>query len=272
MKRVLLVSIALFCAVFLIPLLTAGQKPLLEQSQADKPSPEPSTEFVSPSSAAPSENPSPEPSVTDNTTVDKLELPDAEALVSILVDGEAQEMTLRDFLCGAVAAEMPALYPEEALKAQAVAIRTLVLYAQAQPYHEGALLCSDWEHCLAYTPLTAHAEDWGEQFDEFAGKIRSAVDDTNGMVIAYKEEPIEAVFFAVSDGQTRSAAEVWGAEVPYLQRVESAFDRDYPDGARGHGVGMSQYGARQLALTGLGYIDILKWYYSDVEIMNWKIR
>ena len=34
----------------------------------------------------------------------------------------------------------------------------------------------------------------------------------------------------------------------------------------GHGVGMSQYGANIMANDGKGYIDILKWYYSGVEI------
>lgn len=36
----------------------------------------------------------------------------------------------------------------------------------------------------------------------------------------------------------------------------------------GHGVGMSQYGANQLALEGYSYVDILKYYYSGVEIVD----
>jgi stage II sporulation protein D len=34
----------------------------------------------------------------------------------------------------------------------------------------------------------------------------------------------------------------------------------------GHGVGMSQWGAYQMAIEGKGYLDILKFYYTGVEI------
>lgn len=36
----------------------------------------------------------------------------------------------------------------------------------------------------------------------------------------------------------------------------------------GHGVGMSQYGAQGMALEGYRYDEILKHYYSGVEILN----
>ena len=36
----------------------------------------------------------------------------------------------------------------------------------------------------------------------------------------------------------------------------------------GHGVGMSQYGANAMAKKGYKYDEILKYYYTDVEIMN----
>ena len=34
----------------------------------------------------------------------------------------------------------------------------------------------------------------------------------------------------------------------------------------GHGVGMSQYGADAMAKNGANYVDIIKHYYSGVEI------
>ena len=36
----------------------------------------------------------------------------------------------------------------------------------------------------------------------------------------------------------------------------------------GHGVGMSQEGANQMAKDGSTYIDIIKHYYTGVEILN----
>lgn len=39
----------------------------------------------------------------------------------------------------------------------------------------------------------------------------------------------------------------------------------------GHGVGMSQYGANEMAKNGYGYEDILKHYYSNIEIVKNKV-
>ena len=260
MKRTLAVSLALYLAVFLIPLLTAGQAPLPPEG----PSPSPPEETGPPSAA---EEEPPEPELPE--PVPPPELPDGGAAVTVLAGGTARELTLREFLYGAVAAEMPALYPEEALKAQAVAIRTFALYASGRPYHEDALLCGNPDCCLAFAPLPERGELWGGQYEEFAQKVINAVDETDGVVILYENRPVEAVFFAATDGRTRSAEEVWGTDVPYLQSVESAFDEEFPNGPRGHGVGMSQFGARQLALSGLSYEEILRWYYTGVEVARW---
>jgi stage II sporulation protein D len=251
MKRTLAVSFALYLAVFLIPLLTAGQTPPPDGEVETPPPPAVSPVIAETPAPAPAE-PSP--------------LPPSDLTITVLMDGIPQDIAFRDFLLGSVAAEMPALYPEEALKAQAVAIRTFAMYARSRPYHENAWLCANWECCLAFYPLGEREADWGERYDEYAQKIKDAVDETAGIVILYEGEPIEAVFFAATDGRTRSAAEVWGGEVPYLQSVGSDFDLDFPNGPRGHGVGMSQFGARQLALRGFTYEEILQWYYTGVEI------
>jgi stage II sporulation protein D len=249
MKRTLAVSLALYIAAFLIPLLAGGQiPPPPETDEVSSPSPSPSPPAAS---ATPPPTPAPEP---------------IGEMIPLMIDGALREMPLSEFIYGSVASEMPALYPEEALKAQAVAIRTLAMYAKNRPYHGEAWLCSNWECCLAYAPLGDKKDDWGERFDEFALKIKTAVDDTDGVVILYDGEPIEAVFFAASDGRTRSSAEVWGGEVPYLQSVGSTFDLEFPNEPRGHGVGMSQFGARQLALQGFAFDEILMWYYTGVEV------
>ncbi len=262
MKRTLIVSFALFLAAFAIPLLAAGQPEGLSE-------PSPSEQIL----PSPAETPSPSPgeaspSPLESPLTSEPELPDSGTVIPILYGDEVIKVPLRDYLYGAVVAEMPALYPEDALKAQAVAIRTLVCYASEQPYHGEAILCSDWQCCLAYAPLEDNRLSWGEEYETYAAMVRSAVDGTDGEVITYRDEPIEAVFFAASPGRTRSAAEVWGAEVPYLQSVDSSFDSEFPDGPRGHAVGMSQFGARQLALDGLSYKEILQWYYTDVEVVN----
>ena len=53
---------------------------------------------------------------------------DADRTLRVLGGETVREMTLADYLVGVTAAEMPASFAEEALKAQAVAARTYTLY------------------------------------------------------------------------------------------------------------------------------------------------
>jgi stage II sporulation protein D len=250
MKRTLIVSLALYISVFLIPLLTPGGRPDARSEEPDIPSP----------------TPVPSPEVTVTPPPSPIPRPPDGRTVTVLIGGTPGEIELGEFIAGSVAAEMPALYPEEALKAQAVAIRTYTLFSEERPRHEDAWLCDRWECCLAYAPISANAEVWGDRYEEFAEKIKAAVEETDGVVILFDGELIDALFFAATDGRTRSAAEVWGREVPYLQSVDSVFCLEFPNGPRGHGVGMSQFGARQLAFQGFSYEEILHWYYSGVEV------
>ena len=48
-----------------------------------------------------------------------------------------------------------------------------------------------------------------------------AVAATKGEYITYNSEPINAVFHAASAGRTESCKNIWGADVPYLQSVET---------------------------------------------------
>ncbi len=73
--------------------------------------------------------------------------------ITVQVDGEAREMLLEDYVAGVVAAEISPSFPEEALKAQAVAARTYAAYKQrtGRPEaHPDADVCDDYHHCAAY--------------------------------------------------------------------------------------------------------------------------
>lgn len=71
---------------------------------------------------------------------------DAGTQVTVLVDGTEETMTLRDYLTGVLLGEMPASYPLEALKAQAVAARTYTL----RRVRGGGVLSDDPTVCQAY--------------------------------------------------------------------------------------------------------------------------
>lgn len=132
------------------------------------------------------------------------------------------------YLKEVVAAEMPAEFEKEALKAQAVAARTYLVNRikadneQAKEVHKGAQICTDSTHCKAWMSEEERKKSWGEEkAEEYWQKISEAVEETSGMIITYNSEPISAVFHSTSSGFTENAKDVWGGDVPYLVSVES---------------------------------------------------
>lgn len=143
-------------------------------------------------------------------------------------------LALTDYLWGVVAGEMPASYPEEALKAQTVASYTYLLHRKntmaANPSsdfgHPGDV-CDNPDHCKAYLSPAEAILKWGEDwYDASFERIRGAVSAVAGQVVLYEGEPANTVFHAISGGRTETAADVWGAEVPYLTSVDSHWDRE----------------------------------------------
>lgn len=146
--------------------------------------------------------------------------------------GTLEELPLEEYLWGVVAGEMPASYPEEALKAQAVASYSYLLYRinnmQVHPEsdfgHEGDI-CDNPAHCKAYlSPVEAKAK-WGESwYDASFSRIEGAIKAVSEQAVLYEQAPANTVFHAISSGKTEDAADVWGASIPYLQPVDSFWD------------------------------------------------
>ena len=147
---------------------------------------------------------------------------DESALLPVLVDGRLCTMKLSDYVFGALAAEMPALFSEEALKAQAVAIRTDALYRlrQAYPHKDGAS-CTSPSCCCGYLDDDALRLRWGDSYEAYSEKLRKAVSDTDGEILEYSGEPIFAAFHACSAGSTENSEAVWVSSLPYLRSVSS---------------------------------------------------
>ena len=144
-----------------------------------------------------------------------------------VLDGDTvHEMTLEEYLIGVTAAEMPASFEPEALKAQAVAARTYTLYKLASGSNHGdtADICTDSTCCQAYISIENARANWGELADTYEAKIREAVTGTDGEAILYGGVPILAVFHSSSAGLTRAAGQVWQNDLPYLQPVDSPED------------------------------------------------
>lgn len=283
-------------------------------------------------------------------------------IVSVLCGNEVIYISLNEYLAGVLCAEMPATFPTEALKAQAVAARTYTLYKEriheinpsSSESHDNAVVCNKPSHCKAYTDINSKAQKmWGSNSEKYKEAIFDAIRSTDGEILVYNNEPIAAVFHSSSAKLTENAEDIWGVETPYLVSVEnpgaeespkykgsvtvSAEDfrktlkKSYPDAdlssnpsewfknstrsnagtilsvyvggkkmsgnsirslfglnsanftveatddsitfntvGYGHGIGMSQYGAKYMADSGNTYDEILKWYYTGVEIIKFE--
>jgi stage II sporulation protein D len=147
--------------------------------------------------------------------------------VFITEQNRIQRMPLEDYVKGVVAAEMPAEFEVEALKAQAVAARTyalakeIALGGKGCELHEGADVCTDPEHCQAWQSVEELKKKWGENFEKYYEKVSKAVDSTKGLVMIYQDALILPVYHAISGGRTENSEDVWQKSIPYLRSVIS---------------------------------------------------
>lgn len=253
------------------------------------------------------------------------------------------QVALEDYVAATVGGEMPASWPEQALRAQAVATRTYALHQRERRTAERFDLRAT-EQSQVYRGLEAESDT-----------TRRAAHATRGEILTHRGRPILAAFHSTSGGRTASASEVWGESIPYLDSIEVEHEEDapftywrtvYPPaaldqlldamGARlgslhglevesrtasgrvarlvargsarriyirgdhlrtfaenlglrsmlfdvratpegfafvgsgyGHGVGMSQWGARELARRGASYRRILARFYPGAQLETW---
>lgn len=253
--------------------------------------------------------------------------------------GTVEQIELEEYIVGVVAAEMPASFNIEALKAQAVIARTYAL----KKISKGEKL-TDTVSTQAYIDTNQMKTKWGNEYSKYYNKIVEAVNKTKGQVVKYNGNYIDALYHAVSNGKTENAKEVWGNDIPYLKSVDSSWDKkttaylkienkefsvlmktlgieidtntditilskdasgrvskvkigdktytgvelrtllnlrstdfdititanglEIVTRGYGHGVGMSQYGANEMAKQGYKYQDIIKHYYTNVKITS----
>ena len=231
--------------------------------------------------------------------------------------------------------EMPASFPMEALKAQAVVARTYTM----KSLQIGRKL-TDSTSTQVYKDNNQLRSLWGNDYDRYYQRIYDAVTSTDNICVYYNGDYIDAVYHSTSNGYTEDAVNVWGNSIPYLQTVVSTWDQNVSSylkiitkeesdiisilgldnldeiqilernnsgrvekvqignkifsgvelrnmlGLRstdfeiiknnniitittkgyGHGVGMSQYGAKGMAEQGYSYREILNHYYTNVNI------
>lgn len=149
--------------------------------------------------------------------------------VYLVQENRLVQMTLEGYVCGVLAAEMPAQYHMEALKAQAVAARTRALRqmeAGGCSAHPGADICTDSAHCQGYATLAQCRQNWQEGYEAYRDRILQAEGETRGQVLTYEGELITVLYHAISGGRTEDAATVFSQSVPYLVSVESSGEEE----------------------------------------------
>lgn len=157
--------------------------------------------------------------------------------VTLVVRAEQKLYTLdlEEYLVGVVAAEMPAKFELEALKAQAVAARTIAIGrmrcygGRGTRYCETADFSDDPGESQAWLGLNQLKVKWGRWgFGRYYRKVRQAVKETSGIILVYQGKPIDAVFHSTCGIGTEAASDVWNNHIPYLQRVECGVDQESP--------------------------------------------
>ena len=181
--------------------------------------------------------------------------------------GKILLVPVREYVIGAVCAEMPATFEPEALKAQAVAAHT---YAERQrslarsapdAAPDGADLSNDTSKYQGYLTNAEIRQAFGKNYDEYYRRISSAADEVLPYVLTYKGEPIIAAFHSMSSGMTESAENAWGAPVDYLVPVESSSDKNAPSYEETVRIGRDELRSRlEAAFDGIQLgEDMTKW-------------
>lgn len=164
------------------------------------------------------------------------------------------EIDIEEYLKGVVPSEIGnALL--EAGKAQAIAARTYAL----NKYKKQGYITDKSSIDQAFR---------SSRFSSDYTRAHQAVEETAGQVLFYKNSLItNANYSATNGGRTYSSKEVWGGDRPYLITRDDPWDKAASQGKKnGHGVGMSQAGAKYAASIGKVYKEILDFYYPGTSV------
>jgi stage II sporulation protein D len=147
--------------------------------------------------------------------------------------------------------------PQEYQRALLTAARTYAMYhVQRGTKHANEHYTVDAKYDQVYRGYGAEIR---------GSNIVTAIDATRGQIVTYNEKLAITPYYSRSDGRTRSWTEVWGGG-PYAWLVSVPVPWDQGKTLWGHGVGMSATGALGMAAEGKTYDQILKHFYTGIEL------
>ncbi len=242
--------------------------------------------------------------------------------VKVQVEQDTQlELSLEEYGIGILAKVIPADYEEEALKAQAVLVRTSIY----RSIHENG---TDVVLTEKFWTRDDMENAWAGEYSKNYNRLKKAWSDTKEQVLLYEDELATTSYFRLSNGNTRDGREALGEEYPYLKIVDCPEDiesveqiqtttiddidaevttcdtagyvlkvrvgeetvsgeefrqnyhlasscfslQKYEGKVRittrgvGHGVGMSQYAANEMAKAGNDYAEILEYFFAGTDL------
>ena len=137
----------------------------------------------------------------------------------------SRKIELEEYLTGMVAATIPIEYDMEALKAQAIILRSFCMsYMEKE---EGEKVISDHWLKEYYFSKQECLEVWSEASEEYLQKIRQAVEETQGIIMVHSGDIIRPAFCRMTNGNTRDITEyvVHGEQYSYMKSVNCDEDK-----------------------------------------------
>lgn len=152
------------------------------------------------------------PAVTTSANVD-------ESYIKVEHEEKETEMSIEEYCIGRLAKEIPVSYDKEALKAQAVLVRTTV-YDQIRESGSSAVLPDE------FWTTEDMRRQWGAgKYNSNYDKLKDVWKETEGQVLMYGDNPANVPYCRLTNGSTRDGKEVLGAEdYPYLKIKECPLD------------------------------------------------
>lgn len=183
--------------------------------------------------------------ITKDTTYEKVDEEPPTINVYKVNKDKIEEMDIEEYLYGVLSSEMPSTFDEEALKAQAIAARTYVIYKMENNItsgHKNADICTNSAHCQAYTSYEDLKEIKGEDWiNSDYVKVKKAVDDTKGQIITYEDKTILPLYFSTCSGKTENSEDVFSTQYPYLVSVDSPYDKSSPKYSTTYSIKKSKF-------------------------------
>ncbi|MBR1422817.1 MAG: SpoIID/LytB domain-containing protein [Ruminococcus sp.] len=168
----------------------------------------------------------------------KADLKPSEEVYIKVLDEQTKKITEYEqtsFIVLSLMAQIPSGYEDEAIKAQAVLIRTYLarrsFTEDSSPTKElkGALLSNDRSKYQTFFTEKQAKKYFGSDYTAVYEKLYTLTLQTEGELLTYKGEPVLPAYHAVSCGVTRSAKDAWGEDIPYLVSVKSEADANSHD-------------------------------------------